>query len=86
MNVDQLEIRQLKLLVQFKLPTNRLKMIQDEHSALSPVLTSAQLLHGRSASILPCPVHKSSFWSSKEVYETSHNAQSRCAQVLTAGV
>jgi len=24
-------------------------MIQDEHSALSPVLTSAQLLHGRSA-------------------------------------
>ena len=59
------------------------------NSAFSPdqsVLSfrsSAQLLHGRSAadlspayvgrSTLPRPVYESSFWTSKEIYETSHS-------------
>jgi len=72
--------------MQFKLRIN--KMTQNVNSTFSPdqsVLnfrSSAQLLRGCSAadaspalrrSTLPRPVYESSFWTSKEVHEASHN-------------
>jgi len=53
-------------------------MIQDVNSAISPdqsVLNSCPTaIHCRSAaSTLTRPVYESSFWASKEVYETSDN-------------
>ena len=79
------EIKISKSCIQFKHRTNRPKIIQDVHSAFSPdqfvlnVCSAATRLQRRRhksrlrRSTLPRPVYKSSFWASKEEYETSRD-------------